>query len=103
MNIIISTNNVIDVCITLKQFSIVDTNIVCTNNKTRKCYFILNSIINDYEKQILIINIKSNRHCFIYFVLSKKREKFCNDFEFRMHKLTKRQLKKQKKCLSKKT
>ena len=102
MSVIISINNVIDVYITLKQFLIVDTNIVCANDKTRKCHFILNFIINNYKKQILIIDIKNNRHYFIYFVLSKKREKLCNDFEFRTYKLTKRQLKKQKKIFKQK-
>lgn len=38
------------------------------------CYPILASLMIDYKEQVLIIGIKTNIQCSIYYILLKKRE-----------------------------
>ena len=51
--------------------------------------------MKDYEKQMIIINVKNNQHCSIYIMLSKQRKNLQKFHEIYTHKLTRKQFKKQ--------
>ena len=62
------------------------------NEKTRKCFFIIINFICDYEKQMIIIDVKNNQHCIICRISFKKREIFTRQWSFRTHEWTQKQI-----------
>jgi len=51
-----------------------DISVLCANNKIRQCYSIIIEFMMNYEKQVLIINIKMNQQCSICQVSFHERE-----------------------------
>ncbi len=74
-----------------------DVDIICVNDLTRKCYSIIVEFMMNYEEQILITSIKKNQQCFIYQILSQKRENLMNIWQSCIHQFTQRQIQQQKK------
>ncbi len=42
-----------------------DISVLCADNKIRQCYSIIVEFMMNYEKQVLITDIKMNQQCFI--------------------------------------
>ena len=51
--------------------------------------------MKDYEKQMMIINVKSGQHCLICTIFSKQKKNLQKFHEIRTHKSTRKQFKKQ--------
>jgi len=51
-----------------------DISVLCMNNKIRQCYSIIVEFMMNYEKQVLITDIKMNQQCSICQVSSHERE-----------------------------
>ena len=70
--------------------------LVYANGCKRHCYLILARLIVDYEEQVLIIRIKANMQCLIYYVPPKERELVIRLWEPRTQWLTWNQLERQR-------
>ena len=68
---------------------------LCANEYTRKCFSIIANIMIDYEKQILIIDVKSDKHCSMCQMHSHNRNRLREIYSYRSHEFTKTQLQKQ--------
>ncbi len=51
-----------------------DISVLCANNKIRQCYSIIIEFMMNYEKQVLITDIKMNQQCSICQVSFHERE-----------------------------
>ncbi len=51
-----------------------DISVLCVNNKIKQCYSIIVEFMMNYEKQVLITDIKMNQQCFICQVSSHERK-----------------------------
>jgi hypothetical protein len=65
-----------------------DISVLYANNKIRQCYSIIIEFMMNYEKQVLIIDIKMNQQCSIYQVSSHKRENLDKTWSIQMHTFT---------------
>ncbi len=68
----------------------------CVDFQYRRCYFILIDFICDYEKQMIIIDVKSDQHCIICQVSSKKRKNLDDKWSFRTHETIQSQIRRQR-------
>ncbi len=57
----------------------------CADFQYRRCYFILIDFIYDYEKQMIITDVKNDQHCIICQVSSKERKNLDDKWSFRTH------------------
>jgi hypothetical protein len=69
----------------------------CVNARIRRCVSIIIDFICDYEKQILITNIKNEQQCSICQMSFDKRENFKKKWSYRTHEFIKRQIRHQRK------
>ncbi len=70
--------------------------IKCANFKYRRCFSIIADFICDYEKQIIIIEIKNEQHCIICRVSLKARKNLMIIYSYRTHEWTQHQIQQQK-------
>ena len=68
---------------------------LCANEYIKKCFSIIANIMIDYEKQILIIDVKNDKHCSICQMHSHNRNKLKKIYLYRNHEFIKIQLQKQ--------
>ena len=68
----------------------------CANNQYCQCFFIIVDFICDYEKQIVITNVKNNRHCAICQIFFEKRKQLTKKWFVRTHNSTQQQFQRQK-------
>jgi hypothetical protein len=68
----------------------------CVDSQYRRCYLILIDFICDYEKQVIIIDIKSDQHCIICQVSSKERKNLDDKWSLRTHETTQSQIRRQR-------
>lgn len=73
--------------------------IYCANIQYWQCFFIVTNFICDYEKQIVITNVKNNQHCSICQILSKKQKHLTRKQLTRIHKLIQKQIQRKKKTI----
>ncbi len=74
-----------------------DISVLCANNKIRQCYSIIIEFMMNYEKQVLIVNIKMNQQCSICQVSFHERENLNKTWSIWMHAFTRNQQKQQRK------
>ncbi len=74
-----------------------DISVLCINNKIRQCYSIIIKFMMNYEKQVLITNIKMNQQCFICQVSSHERENLDKTWSIWTHAFTRNQQRQQRK------
>ncbi len=70
---------------------------LCVDEYHRFCHSIIVSFKINYEKQVLITNIKSEVHCSICTVSSRRRQDLMTKWSSRTHEYTKTQLERQQK------
>ncbi len=73
-----------------------DVVIRCANERFRRCISLIANFVCDYEKQILIIDVKSEQHCIICRVSSKTQKNLENRWSFRTHEFMQRQIQRQR-------
>ena len=71
--------------------------VLYANNKIRQCYSIIVKFIMNYEKQVLITNIKMNQQYSICQVSSHEHENLDKTWSIQTHVFTKNQQKQQRK------
>ncbi len=71
--------------------------ILCMNNKIKQCYSIIIEFMMNYEKQVLITDIKINQQCFICQVSSHERKNLDKTWSIQTHVFTKNQQRQQRK------
>jgi len=74
----------------LKTYAIESVSLLCADDFTRQCYFILESIFANYEEQVLIIEVKTNQHCTLCTVSSNRHQKLCKHWSKQTHEYTQR-------------
>ena len=68
---------------------------LCANEYTKKCFSIIANIMIDYEEQILIIDVKNDKHCSMCQMHSHNRNRLRKIYSYRSHEFIKTQLQKQ--------
>ena len=81
--------------LTIQKFEKLKLSIACANEWQRQCFLIIINFIKDYEKQIMMINVKNNQYCLIYTMFLKQKENLQKFHEIHTHKSTRKQFKNQ--------
>ncbi len=68
-----------------------DISILCADNKIKQCYSIIIKFMMNYEKQVLITDIKMNQQCSICQVSSHERENLDKTWSIQTHAFTRNQ------------
>ncbi len=71
--------------------------VLCTDNKIRQCYSIIVEFMMNYEKQVLITDIKMNQQCSICQVSSHERKNLDKTWSIWTHAFTRNQQRQQRK------
>ena len=58
----------------VERYAKIDLSMRCADDQTRWCFFIIADFSINYEKQVLIINVKSRMHCSICQVSKNKQD-----------------------------
>ncbi len=74
-----------------------DISVLCADNKIRQCYSIIIKFMMNYEKQVLITDIKMNQQCSICQVSSHERENLDKTWSIWMHVFIRNQQRQQRK------
>jgi hypothetical protein len=67
----------------------------CANERFRRCISLIANFVCNYEKQMLIIDVKNERHCIICRVSSKVRKNLQNRWSLRTHEFMQEQIRRQ--------
>jgi hypothetical protein len=67
----------------------------CVDSQYRRCFSLLSKFVCDYEKQIIITNVKSEQHCIICRISSEERKNLESTWSRRTHESTRAQLRQQ--------
>jgi hypothetical protein len=67
----------------------------CANERSRRCISLIANFVCDYEKQMLIIDVKNEQHCIICRVSSKARKNFEDRWSLRTHEFMQEQIRRQ--------
>ena len=68
-----------------------DISVLCADNKIRQCYSIIIEFMMNYEKQVLITDIKMNQQCSICQVSFHERENLNKIWSIQTHVFTRNQ------------
>jgi hypothetical protein len=58
----------------IKKFTLSEADLLCTDNYIQQCHSVIADFMIDYEKQIMIAEIKNNQQCSICRISSDKYE-----------------------------
>lgn len=72
----------------IEDLAIQGIDIICADDRNRRCYPIIASIMADYPEQVLLTGVKKNRHCSMCLVPPDERGELTGTWRPRTHEYT---------------